>query len=106
MSLASAFQSDEDRKREIEQIKKAASKRYKDFVSLVTHDQKLQRQAKMNSGSWSHVFIINNATTAWYDGPQLKFYVMASEPEQLVSRVHAQVKKLMDIPTENQLVIK
>ena len=104
--LASPFYSDEDRRLEQQEIKEAAAHNLKDFLSWITHEQRLEREAHGSIKDWSHKFIVNNSTTAWYEGPQHKVFVKASSAEQMVYRLDLKLKKLLDIPVDNKLVIK
>ena len=106
LCLASPFYSDEDRRVEQQRIKEAATHNLKDFLSWITHEQKLERQAHGSIKDWSHKFIVNSSTTVWYEGSQLKIFVKASSAEQMVYRLNMKLKKLMGILMENQIVVK
>ena len=105
-SSASAFYSDFHRLQDIQEVKQAAAKNKADFLAWINSEHKLWRQMKEAASDWSHKFIITSAATAWYDGPDLKVHIKADSPVQLVACLNIKVKRLMDIPADNQLTIK
>ena len=106
-SLASAFYSDEDRCLELLETKQIAAVNLNDFLSWIHNEQKFERQARGGSAKdWSHKFIVNREATAWYEGPEIKIFIKATSPEQMISRLIATLKQRLSLSMDNQLVIK
>jgi hypothetical protein len=105
-SLASAFCSDEDRRLDVLETKQIAAVNLKDFLSWIHTEQKLERKARGSTKDWSHKFIVNRQATAWYEGPEIKVYIKAHSPEQMISRLMARLKELLSLSMDNQLVVK